>query len=209
VSHSLHASFFVGKLWSYFIPTPPDRQTLAALEDVYRRGYQVRPVVAAILQHPDLHEGERMVKPPVVHIAGLLRRVGAGITTTDWAWIGAISGQQLFYPPNVAGWDDSRWLDTATFRGRWLAVQRLLADRTLNPSKPPKAMPGDADGVLRSALAFWNRPELSTGTSYQLLRFASLALKDAKATWEQKAYPVLAENALRQLIGISPDVQTS
>ena len=91
----------------------------------------------AILEHPVLYDGPRMVKPPVVHLAGLLRRIGAGITTTDWAWIGSLSGQQLFYPPNVAGWDDTRWLDTATFRGRWIAVERILPG--------PQARPGEGE----------------------------------------------------------------
>ncbi len=103
VSHPLHSSFLVRKLWSYFVPVPADRATQASLEALYRKGRQVRPVLQAILQHPALYEGPRMVKPPVVHTAGLLRRIGAGITSTDWAWIGSLSGQQLFYPPNVAG----------------------------------------------------------------------------------------------------------
>ena len=209
VEHPLHASFLVSKLWSYFIPTPPDKQTLAGLEALYRQGYQLRPVVEAILKHPDLHEGERMMKPPIVHVAGLLRRIGAGITTTDWAWIGQVSGQQLFYPPNVAGWDDTRWLDTATYRGRWMGVQLILQDRKLDPPKAKNVKPSTASQVLDRALAFWQQPSLSAGTRYQLLRFATLALRDGKATWEQQQYPTLVENALRQLIAVSPDVQTA
>ena len=37
VSHPLHPSFFVGKLWSYFVPTPPDDATLASLQGLVRR----------------------------------------------------------------------------------------------------------------------------------------------------------------------------
>ena len=207
VSHPLHASFFVTKLWSYFVPTAPDRATQSALEAIYRDGYQVRPVVKAILEHPVLYEGPRMVKPPIVHIAGLLRRIGAGITTTDWAWIGDLSGQHLFYPPNVAGWDDTRWLDTATFRGRWIGVERLLYDRRLDPAK---SAPADAPTVLGKALAFWNHPPLSDATHAALLRFAQSALGDAAGQrWKKQQYPALVENALRQLIAVSPDLQTA
>jgi len=42
-----------------------------------------------------------------------------------------------------------------------------------------------------------------------LLRFATGAMATAKADWERKAYPVLIENALRQLIAVSPDLQTA
>jgi uncharacterized protein (DUF1800 family) len=209
-THPAHASFFVNKLWSYFVPTPPSASTLAGLEAIYKQGLQVRPVLAAILKHPELLVGPRMIKPPIVHQAGFLRRLGSGVATTDWAWIGQLSGQQLFYPPNVAGWDDSRWLDTATYRGRWLGVQRFLRDHDLDPSKPPRHQPGDAAGLVAKSLAFWNRPELSPGTHAALLRFAQAAMSDAGTQkWKRQSYPVLVENALRQLIAVSPDVQTS
>ena len=53
VRHSLHPSFFVNKLWSYFIPTPPSDSDRQALESLYvSSGYQVRPVLEAILLHP-------------------------------------------------------------------------------------------------------------------------------------------------------------
>ena len=149
-----------------------------------------------------------MVKPPIVHVAGLLRRIGAGVTSTDWAWIGSLSGQQLFYPPNVAGWDDSRWLDTATYRGRWIGVQRILQDRKLDPAKG--TAPSDPATVLKKALAFWNDPPLTDATRAALLQFAHAALADAgNQRWKQQQYPLLLENALRQLIAVSPDLQTS
>ena len=183
-----------------------------ALEALYKQGYQVRPVVSAILQHPDLYEGQRMVKPPVVHVAGLLRRIGEGITTTAWAWIGQISGQQLFYPPNVAGWDDTRWLDTATFRGRWEGVQQVLQNQQPQPrrSRRRPRRPTARAARSTSALAFWNKPDALAGHDLpaEPVRRRSRCAT-AKADWEQKAYPVLVENALRQLIGVSPDMQTS
>jgi uncharacterized protein (DUF1800 family) len=208
VSHPKHASFFVTKLWGYFVPTPPDRPTQSALEAIYTQRHEVRPVVDAILKHPALYTGQRMVKPPIVHTAGLLRRIGAGITTTDWAWIGDLCGQRLFYPPNVAGWDDSRWLDTATFRGRWYAVQRILRDHTLDPGKAKE--PYDAQTILKRALHFWRDPELSDATAGTLLTFTKNALGDAgNQAWKRRQYPALVENALRQLIAVSPDLQTS
>src|SRR2546423_1440553 len=44
----VHPSFFVMKLWSYFIPTPPPAGTKRALQRLYvEHGHQVKPVVAA------------------------------------------------------------------------------------------------------------------------------------------------------------------
>jgi hypothetical protein len=119
-----------------------------------------------------------------------------------------MAGQQLFYPPNVAGWDDSRWLDTATWRGRWWIAQYALRPYALDPGKA--AQPYDAAKLLDSALAFWNRPALTSSTHTALLNFAQAALSDARSeSWKRKQYPVMTQNALRQLIAVSPDLQTA
>ena len=60
LNHPLHASFFVRKLWGYFVPTPPSAATSAALEQLYvSSGKQIRPVLEAILCSPEFYEGPR------------------------------------------------------------------------------------------------------------------------------------------------------
>jgi uncharacterized protein (DUF1800 family) len=185
----------VTKLWSYFVPTAPPRATQRALERIYTRRYEVRPVLEAILQHPALYNGPRMVKPPVVYAAGMLRALGRGIATTQWFRVAPLSGQRLFYPPNVAGWDESRWLDTATFRGRWFLAALALAGSTVGGS-------GGAAKLVDQAVAFWGRPPLTKATRGVLLRFAQRNLAAG-------ASPADVEFALRQLIATSPDLQTA
>ncbi len=70
-----------------------------------RAAKQIRPVVEAMLMHPLIHAGPRMVKPPIVQIAGMLRAIGRYIDTDAWAWESSLVGQMPFYPPNVAGWE--------------------------------------------------------------------------------------------------------
>ena len=209
VTHPDHPSFFVNKLWGYFVADPPDRATQRALEQLYvSTRYEVRPVVEAILRHPVLFEGSRMVKPPVVYNAGLLRTLGRPIDTTAWTWLDAMAGQQLFYPPNVAGWDDSRWLDTATWRGRWWIAQYVLQPFALDPAHA--VVPFDARALVDRALAFWHRPALGSATQKALHTFARRALADAGGTsWKRQQYPAMAQNALRHLIAVSPELQTS
>jgi uncharacterized protein DUF1800 len=90
VTHPLHASYFIGRLWGYFVPEPPDEATLASLEGLYlSSGYAIAPVLEAILQHPDFLEGPELVTPPVVYNAGLLRAIGRPIDTVAWAWLSA------------------------------------------------------------------------------------------------------------------------
>ena len=86
-----------------------------------------------ILLSPDFYEGPPMVKPPVVHLATMMRAVGRYVDTTAWVWLGNEAGQQLFWPPNVAGWDDTRWLDTSRTRARWNMVDYVLDGISVDP----------------------------------------------------------------------------
>jgi hypothetical protein len=214
LENSLHASFFVTKLWSYFIPTPPNAATQAALQQLYLdSGYGIRPVVEAILMHPDLHTGAAMVKPPVVFTAGILRSQGRGVTIESWIWLCSNAGQQLFYPPNVSGWDDSAWLDTSTWKGRFdIAVNGLSPGNwtaTVNPWKDPYSKTEDPDTAVARAVDFMGNPVLSDDTHVALLDFSRTCLPATMASWEQAPYRAMRQNALRQLIATSPDYQTS
>ena len=187
VEHSAHKTFFVEKLWSYFIPEPPSPKTRKALERLYvKRGYAIRPVVEAILMHPAFYRGPAMVKPPIVYIAGLLRARRRGIES-DWSWIADMAGQRLFRPPNVSGWNDARWLDTSTFRGRWTAANEIAGydaiddEASYDATETPKA-------AVRKALRFWGNPTLSRQTRKALERYAGAVEAAATADWQQDTF---------------------
>ena len=211
--HPNHASFFVRKLWSYFIPSEPEPETQAGLEELYlSSGYSISPVVEAILLHPDLYLGPRMVLPPVVYTAGLLRALGRRIDTSEWVALDALAGQQLFYPPNVSGWDESRWLDTATFRGRWLVASRALAKTALDETQPTwvTPRPRDPEAILERALDLSGAPRIAPETRAAVLELGRRALADAGADKDKRlSYPLMAVNAVRALIAVAPERQTS
>jgi uncharacterized protein (DUF1800 family) len=214
VTHPLHASFFCTKLWSYFVPTPPDDATLASLQGVYLGGgRQIRPVVEAILMHPDFYEGPDMLIPPVVYNAGLLRAVRRGIDTTSWSWLGVGAGQQLFYPPNVSGWDDTAWIDTSTIRGRWQIANYVSMNTAVNPW-PPTGTPGydpaeDGATAVQRAMAYWGNPTMSPESQAVIAQFATTCLPWPIQSWQLSPYRAMRQNALRMLIATSPDFQVS
>jgi Protein of unknown function (DUF1800) len=214
VEHPLHPSFFVTKLWGYFIASEPDEPTLAALQGLYlSSGYSIRAVVEAILQHPDFYEGPELVTPPVVYNAGLLRAVGRYIDTTAWAWLSAGAGQLLFYPPNVAGWEFSRWLDTSTVKSRWEIASYVTQKTYPNPwpraGEPVYSETEEPAEALSSALAYWGNPPLSPESRQCIAAFAQSCLPTEMAEWEQSPYRALRQNALRVLIATAPDMQVS
>ncbi len=209
IQNPKHASFFVTKLWSYFIPTTPSKTTVAQLTAIYKRnGYKVRPVVAAILRHPTFYKGPRMMKPPVVQVAGMHRALRRGVDTESWAWIADLDGQRLFFPPNVAGWEDDRWLDTSTLRGRWTAANYAAYPYVLDTDKWSGKLPTDPEKLVNRALAFWGNPTMTWNGRNALKGFVKAAMSDADQNWKEETYPVLIVNALRLLIAVSPDYQT-
>jgi hypothetical protein len=215
MTHPLHPSFFVAKLWGYFVPTPPSEATLASLQGLYAgSSYEIRPVVEAILQHPDLLDGPELVTPPVVYNAGLLRAIGRPIDTTAWAWLCSGAGQQLFYPPNVSGWDFTRWLDTSTAKARWELASYVTAKTYANPwpaAGERKYSEGEEPAeALASAMAYWANPGLSGESLASIASFAQSCLQGLiTAKWQKSPYKAMRQNALRMLIATAPDMQVS
>jgi uncharacterized protein (DUF1800 family) len=212
IHHPAHAGFLVDKLWSYFVPHPPPRATRRGLIRLYERsGRQIGPLVEAILLHPALHAGPAMVKPPVVYVAGLLRALHRPVDTEDWTWICEQAGQKLFEPPNVAGWDDTRWLDTATWRARWVAANTALEKTTVNPDPPKhhKPLRESPERAVQRATGHWGHPALSRATTRRLHAFAHHCAQLEDEDWKRDVYPALRQNALRMLVATSPDLHTS
>jgi uncharacterized protein (DUF1800 family) len=194
LDHPLHASYFVTKLWAYFIPTPPDKATVDGLAALYADKWKVLPVIEGILTHPDFFNGPSMVTSPVVYNAALLRMIGRYIDTSIWWSLSQQAGQQLFYPPDVGGWDWTRWLDTATYRARWFIAALVQGADT------PTDTPADPAQIMQRALQFWGDPNISATTQNLITSFAADQLK-------RNAEPAYVETATRRLVASSPDLQ--
>jgi hypothetical protein len=151
-----------------------------------------------------------MVKPPVVLLAGLLRAARRAVDTEAWAWLCENAGQRLFHPPDVSGWDDTRWLDTSTLRGRWDLIGYVLNGRQLaNGAIDGYDIAETPEQGVLIARAAWSDPYLTPETIAVLTGFAAAAVAGTLATWQQRQYRGLRQNALRHLIPFSPDYQTS
>jgi hypothetical protein len=168
-------------------------------------------VLEAILRHPALYLGPRMVKPPIVYTAGLLRALGRRVEGSSWVWLLDGAGQRLFYPPNVSGWDDERWLDTATFRGRWAIANHALEPFTVEQrrGRRPPVVPRTPEAIVASAVYLLGSPSIRPETRAALVRFARTALGTADEDWKRDGYPPLVLNAVRQLLAVSPDLQAA
>ena len=206
LEHDAHAPYLVGKLWSYFIPTPPDAATRSELESMYRSNYEIKPLLKAILKHPLFYDGPSMVKPPIVYIAGMLRARERGIDKDSWSWIPDMAGQRPFRPPNVAGWDEERWLDTSSWRGRWFAASYITDPDELKGTYSKTETPDEA---VDNALGYWGDPVIDSATRAGLEDFCETVEDGITADWQKSDHRRLRQNALRMMIAMSPEMQTS
>jgi len=207
VTHPLHPSFFVLKLWSAFVAAPPPADQRIALEKLYvERGHEVLPVVEAILKHPAVYAGPPLVKPPVVYAAGLLRALGAGIESIGWTGVTADAGQRLHYPPNIAGWREDRWLDTSTLHARWKLAGIALDGRHLTADSPYPAQETPQEAVAM-ALRFWDDPPLRPDTIEVLIETAGRLAQVADGDLPPSGRNALRQTILRHLLIASPDGQ--
>ena len=150
-----------------------------------------------------------MVKPPVVQLAGDAagarplhrhRRPGSGSAKRP--------DSELFWPPNVSGWDDSRWLDTSRMRARWNIVD--LRARRRSRSTPGTTAYSPTETAGRSAGAGASppgaRPDCAANTATSCSTSPRRSEKLVIANWQKGPYRAMRQNALLQLIGVSPDV---
>jgi uncharacterized protein (DUF1800 family) len=135
------AMFLSRKLWTCFAypaPAPGLKALLAGFAATFVAGnWELEPLLRAMLNHDEFYSDRaktRTVKSPVDYMVGLTKTLGVsckGRNVGDSAELQDLledMGQQLFEPPNVAGWPGGkRWVTTGTLVTR-LEFARNLAE---------------------------------------------------------------------------------
>lgn len=147
------ATFICRKIYAFFVNTKDNPSHINELAEIFRStDYDI----AAVMRHlfsadwfyaPD-NIGNR-IKPPVELIAGLARQLHAtNLPTMGVIGIQRLLGQQLFRPPNVAGWPGGRnWIDNST-----LVTRLNLAGALVLASDFDLRLPQDLEGQNRKRL---------------------------------------------------------
>jgi len=124
-------------------------------------GYEIKPMVRALLLRPEFSDGPGgTIKSPAEFVAGAIRALGLIATPTlqakfreldELAAFCAAMGQELYNPPNVAGWKGgATWANTATTLSRYNFSARVA-----------KLVTEDALGVVLAAAG--GEPRETTG----------------------------------------------
>lgn len=131
--HPATAELICRKLYREFVSesAAPSPDAITSLANELRSNrYSIRHVVERILRSRHFYSAEvrwQRISSPVEFSAGLLRRLELprrNVNLLALASVLAVQGQDLFYPPNVKGWDGGRsWLNSTTLisRTNWAA----------------------------------------------------------------------------------------
>ena len=122
VKKQIAARFITKKLWEFLAhPTPPVA-VLDALAPAFAADMNILNLVRGILNRPEFYSTtakQGLVRTPIEYIVALCYYSGLTPDNLGVAWRAETTGQQIYQPPNVAGWKaNSYWLNTSALAGR-------------------------------------------------------------------------------------------
>ncbi len=116
------ARFVAAKLWSFFAYPNPDSSVLDTISAAFMStpDLDITALLRAIFMHDNFWSPQAqnaLVRSPVEFVVAAMKMIGVptgstnGTSSPPW-WMDEM-GQQLFYPPNVAGWKQNNyWIST-------------------------------------------------------------------------------------------------
>jgi uncharacterized protein (DUF1800 family) len=135
--HQETARRLITKLWNFFVSetNAPDPGTIDALVTIYRQnGTNIRPVVQAILMSPEFLDTRSYYSRyswPVEFVVKAMKEAGwTGFSLGTTLGPLVNMGQQLFEPPDVAGWTLGQgWFSTGMMLARMNYAATLAANQ--------------------------------------------------------------------------------
>ncbi|MEO0787737.1 MAG: DUF1800 domain-containing protein [Bacteroidota bacterium] len=114
------AYFITNKIYRYFVSEIPNERRVRQLADeFYQSDYHIGQLLRRIFNSDWFYDPEHVgqkIKSPVELMAGMIRHLNlSGLDPRALFGLQKALGQQLFKPPNVAGWPGGKqWIDNAT-----------------------------------------------------------------------------------------------
>lgn len=149
------AEYIAERLWSFFAYRDADPELVKALgKHLREENYAFRPFLRTLFLSRAFH-GERayrtQIKSPVQWLVSSVRYLEAPLPSPGVStYILDTLGQQLFDPPNVAGWEGGEaWITTATLLHRY----NLAAFLTKGVSEEQGALAGDVRRTMQRGMA--------------------------------------------------------
>ena len=118
------AAFIAEKVWSFFAYPNPEPAVLSALTADFLASddLDVTALLRSVFNQPQFWSAEAragLVRSPTEFVVAAMRYSGLAAARAHPEWYMADMGQELFNPPNVAGWkDNAYWISSAALWAR-------------------------------------------------------------------------------------------
>jgi uncharacterized protein (DUF1800 family) len=135
------AVFIVQKIYRFFVSDEKinDKHVAELAQHFYRSHYDIAELLRKMLTADWLYTNEvtgARIKSPAELLVGYMQQLPLTFKNDRILLLLQRSlGQQLFYPPNVAGWPGGRnWIDSSSLAFRMRLPEALLGDKEINLS---------------------------------------------------------------------------
>lgn len=172
------ARFIVTKLWTFFAYPNPEEAVVSALAGVLAAGWDIRATMRALLLRPEFTSARAIAglpRSPSEFIAASMKASAISAEECQPQWFATRMGQELFNPPDVAGWrGGGAWVSGSAFFGRarfashfsWIADGKGFLAETASMSVEGAVQHAfdvfgllDVSSTTRSTLENWLRNE--------------------------------------------------
>ncbi|HXT32786.1 MAG TPA: DUF1800 domain-containing protein [Vicinamibacterales bacterium] len=137
VSHPATGPRLARKLYAYFVNEveEPDASLIAAMaSDYYQSGFEIKPMLIRLVTSPQFVDPSTYFKRyswPAEFVVRAIKEMGwAGFSVNDALNPLITMGQQLFEPPDVAGWDlGQAWFTSGAMLARMNFAAQLATNQ--------------------------------------------------------------------------------
>jgi uncharacterized protein (DUF1800 family) len=180
VRHPATGPRLARKLYAYFVNEvdPPDAGLIAAMaSDFSRSGYEIKPMLIRLFTSPQFVDPSNYFKRyswPAEFVVRAIKEMGwAGFSVNDVLNPMITMGQQLFEPPDVAGWDlGQSWFTSGATLARMNFASQLAFNQKFelrNAARPSVKSP---EGLVSWTLDRLTTPRFDGDAYTALLDYA-------------------------------------
>ncbi len=148
LEQNVTARFIAAKLYRYFVQSDPSAELIAELGKRFKaEQYDIGALLRTIFLARDFYSPPAygtQIKSPVHLVVSTYRKLGLNEIpgVPDFNTVTRSLGQELFHPPNVAGWEGGRsWVTSALLLERGNFAREVLFPDIANFQPPDQRMP--------------------------------------------------------------------